>query len=231
MYEVLSEAKKNYAGDFSILEFGTSDGYAFTKILYAARYLGMSDRVIVHTFDSFEGMPMPVGQADRDLICNDDWVQGQFKGRYENLERYCRGQYRNYHIHKGYFQDTLTDEFLVSLRSQLPILIWLDCDYYSSCRTVFDRLIPYIPNGCTIYFDEYEFNYGSRFTGEARLVNEINRGMLCDDIELVLDRNLSLLSQRVYRFIRPNADFQYKLVAPTNWREQVHLRSNDSPLP
>jgi hypothetical protein len=53
VYAVLKEFKHHYKGNFSILEFGTSDGYAFTKMLYATKYLNMADRVIVHTFDSF----------------------------------------------------------------------------------------------------------------------------------------------------------------------------------
>src|ERR1044071_6253552 len=52
IYTVLREVKALYKGDFSILEFGTSDGYAFTKMLYATHYLGMDNRCLVHAFDS-----------------------------------------------------------------------------------------------------------------------------------------------------------------------------------
>ena len=90
------------------------------------------------------------------------------------------------------FDVTLTPEFLESLRVDKPILVWIDCDYYTSARVVFERLIPYLPSGCVIYFDEYEFNFGSRFTGESRLVHEIKAAVrFGDGIELVLDRELS----------------------------------------
>ena len=65
------------------------------------------------------------------------------------------------------------------------MLVWIDCDYYTSSRTVMERLLPYLPTGCVIYFDEPEFNFSSRFTGEARLIHEINHGLLGDGIELV----------------------------------------------
>jgi hypothetical protein len=39
IYHVLRDFRDNYRGSFSILEFGTSDGYSFTKMLYATRYL------------------------------------------------------------------------------------------------------------------------------------------------------------------------------------------------
>jgi len=194
IYDVLKEFKDTYKGNFSILEFGTADGHAFTKMLYATKYLDMQDRVIVHTFDSFEGMPAPVDSGDQGLIPNHEWVEGDFQANYQRIEEYCRQRYENYRIHKGYFEETLTDKFLNSLKAHLPILVWIDCDYYTSAKTVFERLISYLPNGCVVYFDDYDFNFGSRFTGEARLVYEVNNGMFGDGIELVLDQSLSLNS-------------------------------------
>jgi hypothetical protein len=232
IYEVLREFKRNCAGKFSILEFGTSDGYAFTKMLYATRYLGMDDRVWVHTFDSFEGMPPARDLKDLDLVSDDSWVQGEFRGRYKELQEYCFQRYRNYEIHKGYFDQTLTDTFLSSLQIYQPILVWIDCDYYSSARNVLEKLIFHIPNGCVIYFDEFEkLNFGSRFTGEARLVHEINHGHFGEDIEVVLDSELSLNTKRVYRFIRFDSNLHYHPLSRDHSVAQVHYRTNDSPLP
>ena len=78
IYEVLQEFKSTYKGSFSILEFGTADGYLFTKMVYATQYLQMSDRVIVYAFDFFEGMLAAVDSKDQDLIANDGWVEEQF---------------------------------------------------------------------------------------------------------------------------------------------------------
>jgi hypothetical protein len=231
IYEVIQEFKNQYKGNFSILEFGTADGYSFTKMLYATKYLDMDNRITVHTFDSFEGMPASVDAKDKDVIADDGWVEGQFKGRYQELEDYCRSHYKNYQIHKGYFQDTLTDENLSFLKNNLPILVWIDCDYYSSTRTVFDKLIPYLPNGCVVYFDDYDFNFGSRFTGEARIVYEINQGLLGEGIELILDRELSLNSNRVYRFIRFESDLHFERLYKRNLVSQLRQRTNDSPMP
>ncbi|HEX5419716.1 MAG TPA: class I SAM-dependent methyltransferase [Gammaproteobacteria bacterium] len=229
---MLREFKSRYAGRFSILEFGTSDGYSFTKILYAARYLGMQDRVTCHAFDTFVGMPAPQGDQDRDLVGGDTWVEGQFAGRYDDLERYCASRYENYRLHKGLFQDTLTPALLASLRESPPILIWVDCDFYSSARSALQTLVACIPNGCVIYFDEYEqLNFGSRFTGEAKLVHEINHGLFGDDVELVPDTELSMNTKRIYRFIRYRSDVQYTSVARENGQNMVRYRSNDSPLP
>jgi hypothetical protein len=231
IYLVLQEFKRTYKGNFAILEFGTSDGYAFTKMLYATKYLGMEDQVTVHTFDSFEGLPAPAEETDVDLVADDSFVVGEYRGRYEELQRYCSQKYKNFQIHKGYFDQTLTPEFLRTLETQRPILIWIDCDYYSSTRIVFERLINYIPNGCVIYFDDYNTNFGSRFTGQARFVYEINSGLFGNDIELVLDRKLSLDSQGIYRFIQFKSGLRYELLTRENVSNRVHYRTNDSPLP
>ncbi|MEQ9233005.1 class I SAM-dependent methyltransferase [Coleofasciculus sp. E2-BRE-01] len=231
IYEVIQEFENQYRGNFSILEFGTADGYSFTKMLYATKYLDMDNRITVHTFDSFEGMPASVDAKDKDVIADDGWVEGQFKGRYQELEDYCRSHYKNYQIHKGYFQDTMTDKNLSFLKNNLPILVWIDCDYYSSTRTVFDKLIPYLPNGCVVYFDDYDFNFGSRFTGEARIVYEINQGVFGEGIELILDRELSLNSNRVYRFIRFESDLHFERLYKRNLVSQLRQRTNDSPMP
>jgi len=203
VYGVLRDCKKRYRGRFSILEFGTSAGYSFVKLLYATRFLGLEDRVTVHGFDSFEGMPRAADRRDEDLVEGDSWGEGQFRGSYEDLQSHCGKRYKNFRLHKGWFENSVNEAALSSLQTELPILVWIDVDYYSSARTVLERLIPYLPNGCVIYFDEYDnLNFGSRLTGEACLVHEINHGALGEGIELVYDRELSLNSMRIYRFVR-----------------------------
>jgi hypothetical protein len=233
IYLVLQEFRR-FRGNFSILEFGTSDGYVFTKMLYATRYLRLTDRVVVHTFDTFTGMPATTDERDRSLVADEQWLERQFRGRYEDLKEYCAKRYNNFRIHKGYFHETLTDDLLESLKAQLPVLVWIDCDYYTSARTVLERLAPYLPSGCVIYFDEYDnLNFGSRLTGEARLVHEVNHGLLGDDVELVLDTRLSLDTKRVYRFMRFRAPIRYDASTLDDLHEvqHVHYRTNDSPLP
>jgi hypothetical protein len=232
VYAVLKEVRAQYRGHFSILEFGTSAGYSFVKLLFAVKYLHMADRITVHGFDSFEGMPPSSDPKDADVIVGDSWVAGQFRGDYERLHAWCARRYKNFQLHRGYFDVTLNDAVLKMLNKQLPVLVWIDCDYYSSARVVMERLIPYLPAGCVIYFDEYNtFNFGARFTGEARLVYEMNHGQLGDNIELVLDTELSLGSNRIYRFVRFGPGPRYEPVATENAPNMVRYPTNGSPLP
>lgn len=231
IYEVLREFSHNYKGDFTVLEFGVAAGYSFHKHLYAVKYLGLTDRVTVHGFDTFQGMPAAAGKSDLDVVDGDHWVEGQFSGSYEELDSFCRSKYSNYGLHKGLFEDTLSDEFLETLKNQKPILVWIDCDYYSSTKAIFERLIPYLPTGCVIYFDEPEFNFGSRFFGESRCIYEINEGKFGPGIELVLDTNLSLNSKRIYRFINAENEVVFESIQVANVKEFVHYPTNGSPLP
>lgn len=231
VYEVLGEARKRYAGDFSILEFGSADGYSLTKMLYATRYTGMAERVTVHGFDTFEGMPEPEDEHDRDQVTGDGWVKGQFKGRYEHLDDYCSQKYGNHQLHRGMFDETLTPEFLESLKQRPPILVWIDCDYYSSTRCVFERLLPHLPSGCVLYFDDVDFNYGSPLTGEMQAIQELNAGGFGPGMSLVPDLGLSLFSRRVYRFVTTEPRVRYEPLARSNDASHVRQRTNDSPLP
>lgn len=232
VYSVIEEFKRNYKGPFSILEFGVADGYAFAKKAYATRYLGMEDQILCHGFDSFEGLPETADRRDLGSVAGGDWKAGQYRGRYEELCDYLGARYRNCRLHRGLFDETLTPEFLATLRVDKPILVWIDCDYYTSARAVLERLMPYLASGCVIYFDEYEFNFGSRLTGESRLVHEVNAGVFGDGLELVLDSELSWDLRRCYRFV--NRDAPHMFERKTELRRVVPWRKragNDSPLP
>jgi len=232
VYAVLKDFSGTYRGNFSVIEFGTSDGYAFVKLLYATRYLRLDKRVVVHGFDSFEGMAAPANAKDENWVSRDNWVPGQYKGSYEALDAYCAKRCSNYRLHKGYFERSIDDAFLASIREWPPVLIWIDADYYSSARTVFERLVNQIPNGCVIYFDELESsNFGSRLTGEACLVHEINSGLFGENIELVPDLRLSLQSRRIYRFFRLLPNRTFVRLQSEHSTKQVHHPAGGSPLP
>lgn len=232
VYSVIEEFRDNYCGPFAILEFGVADGYSFTKKVFATQYLGAHADIICHGFDSFEGLPASNDPRDKQSDDGGDWLAGQYRGRYEELNSYLASKYVNWQLHKGWFEDTLTPRFLHGLSVHRPILVWIDCDYYTSARLVMERLMPCLPNGCVIYFDDYEFNYGSRFTGEARLVHEINTGALGAGVELVPDKELSWDLQRCYRFMSERPVARFKRLKPiTDQEHELRRRGNDSALP
>lgn len=231
VYDVVREFIGNHRGRFTILEFGVAEGYSFVKKLYATRYLNCEDRITIHGFDTFEGMPKASVRCDRGLRVEDSWVEGQYRSDFRSLQEHCAARYRNFVLHKGLFDTTITKDLLRELRTAPPILVWIDCDYYSSAKIALERVMPALPSGCVIYFDEPYFNYGSRFTGEAKLIHEINTGLFGEGIELVPDLALSLDSNRIYRFINMHAATAYEPLERKNFAEARLLRNNGSPFP
>ena len=95
---------------------------------------------IIHGFDSFEGLP-------------EDWGH-QGKGAFGEVKGMLPDMPVNVKLYKGWFDDTLPDWY--SAHNGTPIsLLRVDCDLYSSTRTILNVLRPLIRSGTWIVFDEY----------------------------------------------------------------------------
>ncbi len=131
-----------------ICEFGVFKG---KSINHLARKL--SPR-IVHGFDSFEGLP-------------EHWRAGFEKGAFTTAVPRVKGNVR---LHKGLFENSLP-EFVKSLPEPNAALLHVDCDLYSSTRTIFQWLGETISAGTIVLFDEY-FNYPGWKQHEWRALQE-----------------------------------------------------------
>jgi predicted O-methyltransferase YrrM len=123
--------------DGHYLEFGVFTG---GTIRFIARHLGSRT---IHGFDSFEGLPeawsgFNLGRATFDR-------RGRLPRVPENVKLYA-----------GWFDDTLP-RWLAETPGPVSF-IHIDCDIYSSTRTIFNQLAGRIVPGTVILFDEY-FNY------------------------------------------------------------------------
>lgn len=118
-----------------VCEFGVFQGRSINHL--AAR---IKPRTI-HGFDSFEGLP-------------EDWRSGTGKGAFRTSVPPVAA---NVVLHKGWFDATLPG-FAQSVAGQEAALLHVDCDLYSSTKTVFDVLGSTITTGSVLVFDEY-FNY------------------------------------------------------------------------
>ena len=116
-----------------ILEFGVFRG---ESLRFLAKHAGQD----VHGFDSFEGLP-------------EDWTYSQKQGRFSLDGGVPRFTEPNIRVYKGWFTDTLP-EFLAKFSAPVR-LVHIDCDIYSSTRTVFELIAPRLVKGSVIVFDEY----------------------------------------------------------------------------
>ena len=134
-----------------ILEFGVRHG---TSI----RQLASLTSKPIYGFDSFEGLP-------------EDWHQ-------ESKEVYStRGKIPKVPAHvtliPGWFEETLP--LFLEKHGEDIALINIDCDIYSSTKTVLDLLSPRIKKGTIILFDEYIGNLHWEEDEHKAFMESINR--------------------------------------------------------
>jgi len=121
----------------SILEFGVYKGDSI-------RAIADWSRRPVHGFDSFEGLP-------------EDWVgTGELQGRFNARGRLPKVP-ANVTLHAGWFDDTLPP-FLAGNPDPVAF-VNIDCDLYSSTKTILEALSERIRPGTIISFDDEYFNY------------------------------------------------------------------------
>lgn len=138
----------------SFLEFGVYKG---STINFIAKNINPDK--IVYGFDSFEGLQEP-------------WIFGD-SGGFSDLNGNLPKVEKNVKLIKGFFEDSLP-EFVKENDSPIALL-HIDADLYSSTKTIFENLAPFIVPGTLIVFDEF-FNYPNWKNGEylawTEFVNE-----------------------------------------------------------
>lgn len=142
---ILNEAKN----DGLFLEFGVFQGNTINAIAT------LKPDKIIYGFDSFEGLP-------------DNWRSGFDKGTFDIKGKLPPVQ-KNVVLIKGWFNETLPNFSKENPKN--CAFIHIDCDLYSSAKTIFSVLKNQIVSGTVIAFDEY-FNYPGWQEGEYKALNE-----------------------------------------------------------
>ena len=117
-----------------LLEFGVFSGNTIN-------YFSTKTAGPVYGFDSFEGLPESWGRTDM------NFDKGAF-----NLNGNLPRVNPNVTLIKGWFNETLP-KFLKENQGPITFL-HIDCDLYSSTKTIFDLVKGRIAHGCVIVFDE-----------------------------------------------------------------------------
>jgi hypothetical protein len=164
-------------GDF--LEFGTFRGYTARLMAILIAELEMGGHL--HLFDSFEGLPEMHSSVDQKSyeVVNKVWFAGEMRvtpllpvliGR--SLSRIIGRERLN--IVKGFYADTLD----CHLPGTKAALVHVDCDLYSSTRTVLEKLLEkdILQDGTVILFDDYNCSHANPSMGERRALREVIGG-------------------------------------------------------
>jgi predicted O-methyltransferase YrrM len=131
----------------SILEFGVYSGKSIN-------FISSLVDGIVYGFDSFEGLP-------------EKWRDGFGKGVFK-VDQLPTVR-KNVQLVEGWFCDSIP-KFANGNKQEIGFL-HIDCDLYSSTKTIFDLLGSRIVPGTVIVFDEF-FNYPGWELGEYRAFME-----------------------------------------------------------
>ena len=145
-FDLLGDALRASAWDGLIAEFGVFEGATIN-------FLAGQTSETVFGFDAFSGLP-------------EDWRPGFPKGTFSRGVPPVRP---NVSLLVGLFEDTLP-AFLERNRQDVSFL-HIDCDLYSSTRTVLGLCGPRIRKGAVLVFDEY-FNYPGWRDHEFRAFQE-----------------------------------------------------------
>lgn len=133
-----------------VMEFGVHKGRTLERIAARAG-------TTVHGFDSFEGLP-------------EDWKAEQKKGRFSLDGVPPPIDAPNVMLHQGLFSETLPP--FLATHPGVVRFAHIDCDLYSSTKTVLDGLESRLATGSILVFDEY-FGYAGWELHEYRAFKEL----------------------------------------------------------
>jgi len=130
-----------------IMEFGVWKGTTIN-------FISSNIEKPVYGFDSFEGLP-------------EDWRDEYEKGAFKMDELPIVN--KNVKLIKGWFEDSIPP--FISENQEYCSFIHIDCDLYTSTKTIFNYLADRIKEGTVILFDEF-FNYPGWKDGEFKAFME-----------------------------------------------------------
>lgn len=148
-----SNFPKDDIGDY--LEFGVYQGTSMICMYETLKDLQIDD-VRLFGFDSFEGLPSPEGSDD--IYDQKNWTEGQFKSdlQFTREELSKIGvDWTRVSLIKGFFSETLTDDFKVQHAITKASIIMIDCDMYLSTKEALSFCEPLIYDQAFIFFDDW----------------------------------------------------------------------------
>lgn len=148
-HELLKRSMAESPSEGLVLEFGVATGGTISTLARA------TERT-VYGFDSFEGLP-------------EHWNETNPKGSFDMGGELPSGMPDNVELVTGWFNETLPG-FLGRVPGNVAFL-HIDCDLYSSTKTVLDALTSRIKDGTVIVFNEF-WDYPEASDHEAKAFSE-----------------------------------------------------------
>lgn len=174
MADLAARFVKNNHIQGSYLEFGVWRGSTFAQFYHAINRRRL--RMDMYAFDSFEGLPEPVG-VDA-LPGYEPLRAGQFGCTVDQFEREMRSRRvpeSAYTLVPGFYDQTLSQELAEKHGITSAALVWIDCVLYESARPVLEFLGPLLQDGTLLMFNDYYRFKGHPDLGERKAFAEFLR--------------------------------------------------------
>src|SRR5512139_2115800 len=156
------------SGDYA--EFGSHGGRTFTLAYQESRKRSFNCKL--WAFDSFCGLPPQSLPEDQHPV----WIEGTMKTSLEEFGALCRKNRipeSEYCTIAGFYEDTLSNVEPRAPRFPVDIsLAYIDCDLYSSTRTVLKFLSGRLKHGMIVAFDDYFCYSRTALSGERKALIE-----------------------------------------------------------
>lgn len=153
-------------GDYA--EFGCSGGHTFGFAYHQAIFNGFETHL--WAFDSFQGLPS--GDSPRDD--HPVWQEGALRTDLGAFRSICRSNdvpEEAYTTVEGYYSETL-DNARPNDEPRNIALAYIDCDMYSSTKSVMNYLLPRMKHGMILAFDDYFCWSPTQVSGERLAMME-----------------------------------------------------------
>ena len=190
-YKILQKIKGEKIGDY--LEFGVFNGSSIGSA-YLSAMKNKLKSMKFFGFDSFKGLPKGTDEE------HDALQKGFYGCSYEKMKECLRRRKvdpSKIIWIKGWYKDTLNDKTIKKYNIGKIGIVFVDCDTYSSSKTVLDFLAPLIIEPAIVCFDDWKlYDMDVKGTGEYRSFNEFlekNRHIKAKEIKSYNRKSRSFL--------------------------------------
>lgn len=187
----LRAIKGDSIGDY--LEFGVFNGSSLSSMYLTCKKLGLNS-VRFFGFDAFEGLPEGAEKEDDGV-----WKKGFYACSFEEMAECLKQKSVNFNdIHwvKGWYNQTLNNQTINNFNINKIGIVFIDCDTYSSSKTVLNFLAPLLKEEAILCFDDWKLNdLDIKGMGEYKSFNEF------------LEENTHLEAQEIKSYNRKSKSF------------------------
>lgn len=195
--KMLQDIKGKDIGDY--LEFGVFNGSSLSSMYLTAKKMGL-DTTRFFGFDAFEGLPAGSENEDAGV-----WKKGFYACSFEQMKDCLQRKdidSKNINWVKGWYDKTLNDQLKKDLNIKKLGIVFIDCDTYSSSKTVLDFIGPLLTEEAILCFDDWKLNdLDVKGMGEYQSFNEF------------LENNSHLVATEIKSYNRKSKTF---LIKPKN---------------